>query len=185
MSSIVKLGLKNPCQEWTRPSQVLAGVTRGARRKKPESYSEKKNLLQHLRDAQETFLSAEKKMIAMQQLTDSEQHAFDAYVEVKSVTLSRQAGLAEFPDSVTARGRKHLLELAEMARAGHRAVMLFLVQRTDCADVTLAADIDPAYAAAFAAAREAGVETICLGCAITPAAVEVAGPLAFTPVAGS
>jgi|UniRef100_UPI003B525790 sugar fermentation stimulation protein A len=109
----------------------------------------------------------------------------DAYVEVKSVTLSRQAGLAEFPDSVTARGRKHLLELAEMARAGHRAVMLFLVQRTDCADVTLAADIDPAYAAAFAAAREAGVETICLGCAITPEAVEVAGPLAFTPVAGS
>ena len=109
----------------------------------------------------------------------------DAYVEVKSVTLSRQAGLAEFPDSVTARGRKHLLELAEMARAGQRAVMLFLVQRTDCADVTLAADIDPAYAAAFAAAREAGVETICLGCAITPEAVEVAGPLAFTPVAGS
>ncbi|KZY32355.1 sugar fermentation stimulation protein SfsA [Roseovarius sp. HI0049] len=105
----------------------------------------------------------------------------DAYVEVKSVTLSRQPGLAEFPDSVTARGRKHLLELAEMARAGHRAVMLFLVQRTDCAEVTLAADIDPAYAAAFAAAQAAGVETICLGCAITPEAVEVAGPLRFTP----
>lgn len=108
----------------------------------------------------------------------------DAYVEVKSVTLSRQAGLAEFPDSVTARGRKHLLELAEMARAGHRAVMLFLVQRTDCADVTLAADIDPAYAEAFAGAREAGVETICLGCAITPEAVEVAGPLGFSPGEG-
>lgn len=104
----------------------------------------------------------------------------DAYVEVKSVTLSRRAGLAEFPDSVTARGRKHLLELAEMAQAGHRAVMLFLVQRTDCAEVTLAADIDPAYAAAFAEAETAGVETICLGCAITPEAVEVAGPLGFS-----
>ncbi|MEQ8896253.1 MAG: DNA/RNA nuclease SfsA [Roseovarius sp.] len=106
----------------------------------------------------------------------------DAYVEVKSVTLSREPGLAEFPDSVTARGRKHLLELAEMAKAGHRAVMLFLVQRTDCAAVTLAADIDPAYAAAFAVAQEAGVETICLGCTITPEAVKVAGPLGFTPV---
>jgi sugar fermentation stimulation protein A len=107
----------------------------------------------------------------------------DAYVEVKSVTLSRQAGLAEFPDSVTARGRKHLEELAQMARAGHRAVMLFLVQRTDCRAVTLAADIDPAYAAAFEAAATAGVETLCLACAITPAAVEVAGPLEFIPAA--
>lgn len=108
----------------------------------------------------------------------------DAYVEVKSVTLSRRPGLAEFPDSVTARGRRHLEELAGMARAGHRAAMLFLVQRTDCTAVTLAADIDPAYAAAFAAARAAGVEVLCLGCAIAPEAVEVAGPLEFIP-AGS
>ena len=105
----------------------------------------------------------------------------DAYVEVKSVTLSRQAGLAEFPDSVTTRGRKHLEELAQMARAGHRAVMLFLVQRTDCQTVTLAADIDPAYAATYAEVSKAGVETLCLGCAITPDAVEVARQLEFTP----
>lgn len=95
----------------------------------------------------------------------------DAYVEVKSVTLSRQAGLAEFPDSVTARGTKHLMELARMAEAGHRAVMLYLVQRTDCREMTLAQDIDPAYAAGFAAARAAGVEVIALDCAISPEAV--------------
>ncbi|MCF2905816.1 DNA/RNA nuclease SfsA [Octadecabacter sp. CECT 8868] len=92
----------------------------------------------------------------------------DCYLEVKSVTLSRQAGLAEFPDSVTARGAKHLGDLAAMVEQGHRAVLLFLVQRTDCDRVTLAADIDPTYAAAFKAAQAAGVEVICLACAITP-----------------
>jgi sugar fermentation stimulation protein A len=68
------------------------------------------------------------------------------FVEVKSVTLSREDGLAEFPDARTERGARHLLELAELAAAGHRAVLLFLVQRADCNRVTCAADIDPAYA---------------------------------------
>ncbi|KMW58702.1 Sugar/maltose fermentation stimulation protein [Candidatus Rhodobacter oscarellae] len=95
----------------------------------------------------------------------------DAYVEVKSVTLSRQAGLGEFPDSVTARGAKHMGDLAEMARQGHRAVVFFLIQRTDCDRVSIAADIDPAYAAAFDAAMQAGVEVIAYDCAITPEAV--------------
>ena len=102
----------------------------------------------------------------------------DAYVEVKSVTLARQPGLAEFPDSVTARGAKHLAELARMAQAGHRAVMLYLVQRTDCDRFTLAADIDPAYAAAYAAASGAGVETLCLRTHITPQGVQVGAPIA-------
>ena len=102
----------------------------------------------------------------------------DVYVEVKSVTLSRQAGLAEFPDSVTARGAKHLAELARMAQAGHRAVMLYLVQRTDCDRFSLAADIDPTYAAAYAEATSAGVETLCLGTHISPEGVQVGAPLA-------
>ena len=92
----------------------------------------------------------------------------DAYVEVKSVTLSRQTGLAEFPDSVTARGAKHLRELATMAQSGHRAVLFYLVQRTDCTAVTVAADIDPTYAEALAMARLSGVEVLAYGCAITP-----------------
>ncbi len=97
----------------------------------------------------------------------------DAYVEVKSVTLSREAGRAEFPDSVTARGTRHLGELAEMAKAGHRAVLLYLVQRTDCTVVTVAADIDPAYAEAVLMARLAGVEVLAYGCTITPREIEI------------
>ncbi len=95
----------------------------------------------------------------------------DAYVEVKSVTLSRRPGLAEFPDSVTQRGAKHLNELTNVVAQGHRAIMLYLVQRTDCKTFTLARDLDPAYGAAYDEARRAGVETLCFGTQITPQSV--------------
>jgi sugar fermentation stimulation protein A len=101
----------------------------------------------------------------------------DCYLEVKSVTLSRAPSVAEFPDSVTARGTKHLGELAKMISEGHRAVMLYLVQRTDCARFTLAADIDPAYAAAFEEASAQGVERLVYGTQITPDGVEIGQPL--------
>lgn len=100
----------------------------------------------------------------------------DCYVEVKSVTLSRKPGLAEFPDSVTARGTKHLQELSRMVAEGHRAVMLYLIQRTDCNRFQLAADIDPAYARAFSAAADAGVERLVYTSHITPTGVSLSGP---------
>ncbi len=103
----------------------------------------------------------------------------DAWVEVKSVTLCRQPGLAEFPDSVTKRGAKHLGDLAELAAAGKRAVLLFLVQRTDCDRIDLARDIDPAYATAFETARAAGVEILALSCDISPTSIEI-GPAIIT-----
>jgi sugar fermentation stimulation protein A len=90
----------------------------------------------------------------------------DAYVEVKNVHFRREGDWAEFPDSVTARGARHLDELAAMVAAGHRAVMLYVVQRTDCARFRLSGDLDPAYARAFAAARAAGVEAIAHACRI-------------------
>ncbi len=97
----------------------------------------------------------------------------DLYLEIKSVTLSRQPGLAEFPDSVTSRGTKHLRELQQMVSKGHRAAMLYLVQRTDCITFDLARDIDPTYAVAFDAARQAGVEIYCYGTQITPQHVKM------------
>ncbi|WP_420585765.1 DNA/RNA nuclease SfsA [Ruegeria sp.] len=104
----------------------------------------------------------------------------DAYVEVKSVTLSRQPGLAEFPDSVTARGTKHLGELAAMGAQGHRAIMLYLVQRTDCDRFALAADIDPTYATAFKVAQAQGVEKLVYGTRISPEGVSVGANLLHT-----
>ncbi len=101
----------------------------------------------------------------------------DAYVEVKNVHLSRAPALAEFPNSVTARGTKHLAELTDMVAAGHRAVMVYLVQRGDCTAFRLAADIDPAYATAFARARAAGVEALAYACRLSETEIAVAGSL--------
>ncbi len=100
-----------------------------------------------------------------------------AYVEVKNVHLRRRDRLAEFPDSVTARGAKHLRALADMARADARAVMLFVVQRDDCDAFALADDIDHAYAAAFREARAAGVEALAYACAVSPQAIHLTRPL--------
>ncbi|MGE0212510.1 MAG: DNA/RNA nuclease SfsA [Parvibaculaceae bacterium] len=102
------------------------------------------------------------------------------YVEVKNVHLSRQPGRAEFPDSVTARGAKHLQELSDRAREGDRAVMFFLVQRDDARSFALAGDIDPAYAVAFKAATQAGVEALAYCCRLTPDTISLSRRLPFT-----
>ncbi|BAQ17181.1 DNA/RNA nuclease SfsA [Methyloceanibacter caenitepidi] len=82
------------------------------------------------------------------------------YVEIKNVHLMREPGLAEFPDSVTARGAKHLGELSRVVAAGARAVMVYFVQRGDAEAFALANDIDPNYAAAFEAAMASGIEAL-------------------------
>jgi sugar fermentation stimulation protein A len=99
------------------------------------------------------------------------------YVEIKNVHLSREKGLAEFPDSVTKRGAKHLEELAETVRNGARAVMLFIVQRSDCRTFRPAADLDPGYAEALEIACNAGVETLCYDCEVTLSEVVLRKPL--------
>jgi sugar fermentation stimulation protein A len=98
------------------------------------------------------------------------------YVEIKNVHLRRNSR-AEFPDSVTARGAKHLRELTDQVKAGDRAVMLYIVQRTDCEGFSLAGDIDPAYAAAFDQAHQQGVEAICYACDITNRSIVVSNRL--------
>src|SRR5262245_39701198 len=99
------------------------------------------------------------------------------YVEIKNVHLSRRHGLAEFPDSVTARGVKHLGEMSDMVRQGHRAVMVYLIQRSEAKRLELARDIDPVYGAAFDAARAAGVEAIALRCRMGTDAIVVDRPV--------
>ena len=80
-------------------------------------------------------------------------------------------------DAVTERGAKHLREMTDIVKAGGRAVMVYLVQRPDCRRFSVAADIDPGYAASLAAALTAGVEALCYGCRVAPDAITVAGPL--------
>jgi sugar fermentation stimulation protein A len=98
------------------------------------------------------------------------------FVEVKNVHLKRGMQ-AEFPDCVTARGAKHLEELAAEVRAGHRALMFFCIQRNDCAAFRVAADLDPAYARAFAAARAAGVEAVAYACDVQLSGIRIVRPL--------
>ena len=81
------------------------------------------------------------------------------YVEVKSVSLKIDDNLA-FPDSVTSRGTKHLNELYDMVKDGHRAVMLYVIQRTDDLPFRLACEIDKKYCEAFAEVTKKGVEVL-------------------------
>jgi sugar fermentation stimulation protein A len=101
------------------------------------------------------------------------------YLEIKNVHLMRQTGFAEFPDAVTQRGAKHLVELSAMVAAGARAVMLYLVQIGSAERFALARDIDPGYGRAFDAARAAGVEAIAYRCRLTKEGIEVADSIAL------
>ncbi|WP_174800763.1 DNA/RNA nuclease SfsA [Martelella limonii] len=91
----------------------------------------------------------------------------DLYVEVKNVHFTREHGLAEFPDTPTARGTRHLSELAQMVAEGKRAAMVYLIQRSDCDRFAIAAGLDPTYAQAFRAARRAGVEAYAIKCDVS------------------
>ncbi|HEY2528915.1 MAG TPA: DNA/RNA nuclease SfsA [Xanthobacteraceae bacterium] len=99
------------------------------------------------------------------------------YLEVKNVHLMRKPQLAEFPDCVTARGTKHLDDLAAMVAAGARAVLLFIIQIPSAHRFAVARDIDVAYGAAFDSARTNGVETLAWRCAITIEDIDVVAPV--------
>ncbi len=87
------------------------------------------------------------------------------YLEIKNVHLKRQS-FAEFPDCVTERGAKHLLELGRMVQQGARAVVMYIVQRQDCDGFAIAADLDQKYWAASQSASLQGVEQLCYQCKI-------------------
>ena len=82
------------------------------------------------------------------------------FVEVKNVTAAVSGGIALFPDAVTARGTKHLRELASVVAGGGRAVLCFSVQRQDATEVRPADDIDPLYGRTLRQVLEAGVEVV-------------------------
>ena len=108
----------------------------------------------------------------------------DCYLEIKNVHLRRDnlpkgQGIAEFPDSVTQRGVKHLHALMAMKEQGYRSILLYVVQRMDCQSVSVAADIDPAYAKALAEAQQAGIEILAYQCHITEKQLQLGTKLSY------
>lgn len=103
------------------------------------------------------------------------------YVEVKNVTLLADDGCYAFPDAVTERGRKHLNELVEVVKAGHRAAMLFVIPRSDGTTFRAAHEIDPKYADALQAAAAGGVELHAWQAAVAPAGLRLADRVDILP----
>lgn len=90
------------------------------------------------------------------------------YIEIKNTTMKRGTPAAQFPDSITSRGTKHLKELMEMRRQGHRAVMIYVIQRSDCTYFEIAHDIDPLYGQTFQQAIQDGIEVYAYQCKVSP-----------------
>jgi sugar fermentation stimulation protein A len=110
------------------------------------------------------------------------------FLEVKNITWrrdsgaresGRRGGVAAFPDAVTSRGTKHLAALARLAASGTPAFLFFVCQRRDVAGVTIAADIDPAYAAGFALALAAGVQVLACRCELNHYAIKITDEVAI------
>ena len=97
----------------------------------------------------------------------------DCFVEVKSVTLSRVKGLAEFPDAKTTRGSKHLIELGEMSKQGHDCYLVYLIQRKDINIFSIAKDIDEEYYKNSIIAKKSGVKFIAFSCEVSKKGIDV------------
>ena len=100
----------------------------------------------------------------------------DCAIQVVAKAGRRKKILIADMDS-TIIGQECIDELADMVGEGHRAAMVFLVQRPDCSRLSLAADIDPTYAAAFEAARSAGVEVYAIGCDVRLDGIDAVTPV--------
>jgi len=89
------------------------------------------------------------------------------FLEVKNVTLVRKDKIAEFPDAITSRGTKHLIELIAAKKKGLKSYILYLIQREDCKTFKIAKDIDQEYKIAFSKALKNGVMVLCYDCKLS------------------
>ena len=103
----------------------------------------------------------------------------DCYVEIKNVHLSREKNIAEFPDSITARGKKHMKELANIKMQGYRAIIIYLIQRNDCKYFKIAKDIDQEYYKEFCKAKNLGLEVICIDTILNEKEIKLGKKLKF------
>ena len=96
-----------------------------------------------------------------------------AFLEVKSVSLQRKNHHAEFPDSVTSRGKKHLENLVIANKQGYESYLFFLIQIEKCKSFAIASDIDPEYYKVFNNALKKNVNVICYDCKFTNKGIEI------------
>jgi sugar fermentation stimulation protein A len=101
------------------------------------------------------------------------------FIEVKNVTLSRKKGLAEFPDSITARGLKHINELVKAGKKNYKIFILYLIQRDDCKSFTIAKDIDPEYANALRKAVKNNLNILCYDCKFSIKGIKINNKIKF------
>ena len=95
------------------------------------------------------------------------------FIEVKNVTLSRTDKLAEFPDAVTSRGAKHIDELIKAKIKGYDVYLMFVVQREDCDQFSIARDIDPKYADLLSDAVKKKLNILCYDCKFSPKGIKL------------
>ena len=93
-----------------------------------------------------------------------EETKIKTFLEVKNVTLKRRTNIAEFPDSVTSRGAKHLRELINAKKKGFNACLLFVIQREDCNKFEIAKDVDFEYSKTLIKAIKNKVNILCYDC---------------------
>lgn len=103
----------------------------------------------------------------------------ECWLEVKTVTLLGEDGNYQFPDAVSTRALKHLHELIQAKEEGHRAVIFFLVMRSDGKLFRPAVDIDPGYAAGLVEAEANGVEILVYLANVSPGVIEVKEPVPY------
>ena len=108
------------------------------------------------------------------------QNGRQCFVEIKNVTLVEDDGFFYFPDAVTTRGLKHLHELMHMIEQGHRAVMLFLIQRNDGTIFKPAHHIDPEYSRVLKEAHSKGVEILPYLALVSPQEIKVVQKVPFS-----
>ena len=104
---------------------------------------------------------------------------YKAFIEVKNVTLSRQSKVAEFPDSVTSRGSKHIEELLKASKKGYKIFILFVIQRDDCKKFKIASDIDPLYSKLLDSALKKKLNIICYDCKFLPKGIKLNKKIKF------
>ena len=98
---------------------------------------------------------------------------FNAFIEVKNVTLKRKSNIAEFPDAITSRGVKHINELMNAKKKGYKIYLAFIIQREDCRTFRIANDIDPKYSKTLSQAVKKSLKILCYDCKFSPKGIRV------------